>query len=63
MSVEHLEFRLLKYIVAIADVGSFTAAAAKLHLAQCGGPVGSDRLFGSLSEKIIQFVVVEAVEM
>lgn len=34
MSVEHLEFRLLKYIVAIADVGSFTAAAAKLHLAQ-----------------------------
>jgi DNA-binding transcriptional LysR family regulator len=34
MSVEHLEFRLLKYIVAIADAGSFTAAAAKLHLAQ-----------------------------
>ena len=30
---------------------------------ECGGPVGSDRLFGSLSEKIIQFVVVEAVEM
>jgi hypothetical protein len=29
----------------------------------CGGPVSSDRLFGFLSEKIIQFVVVEAVEM
>jgi DNA-binding transcriptional LysR family regulator len=34
MSAEHLEFRLLKYIVAVADTGSFTAAAAKLHLAQ-----------------------------
>ena len=34
MSVEHLEFRLLKYIVAIADAGSFTAAAAELHVAQ-----------------------------
>jgi hypothetical protein len=30
---------------------------------ECGGPVSSDRLFGFLSEKIIQFVVVEAVEM
>ena len=30
---------------------------------QCGGPVSSDRLFGFLSEKIIQFVIVEAVEM
>jgi hypothetical protein len=29
----------------------------------CGGPVSSDRLFGFLSEKTIQFVVVEAVEM
>ena len=29
----------------------------------CGGSVSSDRLFGILSEKIIQFVVVEAVEM
>jgi len=29
----------------------------------CGGPVSSDRLFGFLSEKIIQFVVAEAVEM
>jgi hypothetical protein len=29
----------------------------------CGGPVSSDRLFGFLSEEIIQFVVVEAVEM
>jgi len=29
----------------------------------CGGLVSSDRLFGFLSEKIIQFVVVEAVEM
>jgi DNA-binding transcriptional LysR family regulator len=34
MSVEHLEFRLLKYIVAVADTGSFTAAAAKLHVSQ-----------------------------
>lgn len=34
MSEEHLEFRLLKYIVAIADTGSFTAAAAKIHLSQ-----------------------------
>ena len=30
---------------------------------QCGGPVSSDRFFGFLSGKIIQFVVVEAVEM
>jgi len=29
----------------------------------CGGSVSSDRLFGFLSEKIIQFVVAEAVEM
>jgi len=29
----------------------------------CGGPVSSDRFFGFLSGKIIQFVVVEAVEM
>jgi hypothetical protein len=29
----------------------------------CGGTVSSDRLFGFLSEKIIQFVIVEAVEM
>jgi DNA-binding transcriptional LysR family regulator len=34
MSVEHLEFRLLKYIVAVADTGSFTAAAQRLHVAQ-----------------------------
>lgn len=34
MSVEHLEFRLLKYIVAVADAGSFTAAAARVHVAQ-----------------------------
>lgn len=34
MSAEHLEFRLLKYIVAVADTGSFTAAAAKLHVSQ-----------------------------
>jgi DNA-binding transcriptional LysR family regulator len=34
MSVEHLEFRLLKYIVAVADAGSFTAAAAKVHVSQ-----------------------------
>ena len=29
----------------------------------CGGSVSSDRLFGFLSEKIIQFVVAEGVEM
>jgi DNA-binding transcriptional LysR family regulator len=34
MSVEHLEFRLLKYIAAVADAGSFTAAAQRLHVAQ-----------------------------
>jgi DNA-binding transcriptional LysR family regulator len=34
MSAEHLEFRLLKYIVAIADAGSFTAAAAMVHVSQ-----------------------------
>jgi DNA-binding transcriptional LysR family regulator len=35
MSVyEHLEFRLLKYIVAVAESGTFTAAAARLHVAQ-----------------------------
>jgi DNA-binding transcriptional LysR family regulator len=35
MSVyDHLEFRLLKYIVAIAEEGTFTAAAARLHVAQ-----------------------------
>jgi type IV secretory pathway VirB2 component (pilin) len=37
MSVEHLEFRLLKYIAAVADTGSFTAAAQRLHVAQSGG--------------------------
>jgi DNA-binding transcriptional LysR family regulator len=34
MSAEHLEFRLLKYIVAVADAGSFTAAAAMVHVSQ-----------------------------
>lgn len=31
---DHLEFRLLKYFVAIAEAGTFTAAAARLHVAQ-----------------------------
>jgi DNA-binding transcriptional LysR family regulator len=31
---EHLDFRLLKYIVAIAEAGTFTAAAARLHVSQ-----------------------------
>jgi DNA-binding transcriptional LysR family regulator len=35
MSVyDHLEFKHLKYIVAIAEEGTFTAAAARLPLAQ-----------------------------
>jgi DNA-binding transcriptional LysR family regulator len=35
MSIDdHLEFRLLKYIVAIAEAGTFTAAAARLHVSQ-----------------------------
>src|SRR5277367_214941 len=35
MSVyEHLEFRLLKYIVAVADAGTFTAAASRIHVTQ-----------------------------
>lgn len=34
MSVDHLEFRLLKYIVAVADAGSFTAAAQRVHVSQ-----------------------------
>jgi DNA-binding transcriptional LysR family regulator len=35
MSVyDHLEFRLLKYIVAIVEAGTFTAAAARLHVSQ-----------------------------
>jgi DNA-binding transcriptional LysR family regulator len=35
MSVyEHVEFRLLKYIVAVAEAGTFTAAASRLHVAQ-----------------------------
>lgn len=31
---DHLEFRHLKYIIAVAETGSFTAAALKLHVAQ-----------------------------
>jgi DNA-binding transcriptional LysR family regulator len=31
---DHLEFRHFKYIVAIAEAGTFTAAAARLPLAQ-----------------------------
>jgi len=35
MSIEdHLEFRLLKYFVAVVEAGTFTAAAARLHVAQ-----------------------------
>jgi len=39
--------------------GMFAALPGKV----CGGPGSSDRFFGFLSGKIIQFVVVEAVEM
>lgn len=31
---DHLEFRLLKYFLAIVEAGTFTAAAARLHVAQ-----------------------------
>lgn len=31
---EYLDFRLLKYIVAVAEAGTFTAAAARLNLSQ-----------------------------
>ena len=35
MSIEdHLEFRLLKYFAAVVEAGTFTAAAAHLHVAQ-----------------------------
>ncbi len=35
MSIEdHLEFRLLKYFVAVVEAGTFTAAAALLHVSQ-----------------------------
>jgi hypothetical protein len=36
---------------------------ADLRAEKCGGPVSSDVLFGFVREKIIQFVVAEAVEM
>lgn len=32
--LDHLEFRHLKYVVAIAETGSFTKAAERLFLAQ-----------------------------
>jgi len=31
---DYLEFRLLKYIIAVADAGTFTAAASKLFTSQ-----------------------------
>lgn len=35
MSIDdHLEFRLLKYFVAVVEAGTFTAAAVRLHVAQ-----------------------------
>ena len=35
MSVyDHLEFRHLRYIIAVAETGSFTAAAQSVHVAQ-----------------------------
>ena len=35
MSVDdHLEYRHLKYIIAVAETGSMSAAAARLHVAQ-----------------------------
>ncbi len=31
---DHLEFRLLKYFLAVVEVGSFTAAATRLYVSQ-----------------------------
>ena len=60
-----VDAELIAAIRAVHRGGIFVDPRLANVLAQdvCGGPVSSDRLFGFLSEKIIQFVVVEAVEM
>lgn len=54
---DHLEFRHLKYIIAVAESGSFTAAALKIHVAQSA----ISRQIGEI-EDIYNIQIFERVE-
>ena len=48
---DHLEFRHLRYIVAIAEAGTFTAAALRIPVAQSLSAVRSERSRKSSASK------------